>query len=97
MLQSKSFNMKRRDDEDSKLDEASARMLSLEHANTAQAEEIERLLSSQSNLKNQSQVLDNLKEEYAELEDDCLKWVPSSDCYSFDYRYIIMGTIKVMF
>lgn len=56
-----------------KLTEASERLTSLEHTNSVQAEEIERLMSSQTELKVQAQAYDALKEEFGELEDDCLK------------------------
>lgn len=56
-----------------KSNDVSARVASLEHANSQQAVEIERLQSTQLEFKSQSDQYFSLKEEFAELEDDCLK------------------------
>lgn len=54
--------------------EASAQVKSLEEANANQAAEIERLLEAQISAGDTGQADVVLKEEYAELEDDCLKY-----------------------
>ena len=56
--------------------EASAQVKSLEEANANQAAEIERLLEAQLSSGEIGQADVVLKEEYAELEDDCLKCAP---------------------
>ena len=56
-----------------KLTEASARVRSLEEANANQALEIQRLLEAQL-ADGDTTKTGLLKEEYAELEDDCLKY-----------------------
>ena len=56
-----------------KLMEASAQVKSLEEANATQAAEIERLLEAQLSIGDNAKAAVLLKEEYAELEDDCLK------------------------
>ena len=57
--------------------EASAQVKSLEEANANQAAEIERLLEAQISGGDNVQADAVMKEEYAELEDDCLKYVSS--------------------
>lgn len=61
-----------------KLMEASAQVKSLEEANANQAAEIERLLEAQLSAGDSGQTDVVLKEEYAELEDDCLKYASAN-------------------
>lgn len=56
-----------------KLLEASAQVKRLEAVNAVQAAEIERLLEQQLSIGDNAKAATMLKDEYAELEDDCLK------------------------